>query len=94
MAGGALAGLIPTPDITNTLLRIKLFAQYALNKSSDLRFNLIHEKWSTDDWSWNLFPASGATPFSYGTTTDGTTVLSSPKQNSTFVGVRYIYKFQ
>ncbi len=91
----SIHNLVPTPDITNTLLRIKLFAQYALTKNSDLRFNLIHEKWSTGDWSWMMFPASGTTtPFVYGTTTDGTTVLASPQQNSTFVGVRYIYKFQ
>ena len=95
LAGGALAaGLIPTPDITNTLLRIKLFAQYAVQKNADLRFDLIQENWSTGDWSWKLFPPGGATPFTYGTTTDGTTVLSNPQQNSTFVGVRYIYRFQ
>ncbi len=41
-----------------------------------------------------MFPATGATAWAYGTTTDGTTVLASPKQNSTFVGVRFMYKFQ
>lgn len=94
LAGGTLAAnLVPTPDITNTMLRIKLFAQYALNKTSDLRFSVIHEKWSTGDWSWMLFPPSGATAFTYGTTTDGTTVLTDPQQSSTFLGIRYIYRF-
>ncbi len=92
LAGGTLsAALVPTPDITNTLLRLKMFAQYALNKTSDLRFNLIYEQWSTGDWSW-MFP--GGTPFTYGSTTDGTSVNAASKQSSTFVGVRYIYRFQ
>ena len=84
---------VPTPDITNTLLRIRLYAQYAVQKNADLRINLIHERWSTDDWSWMMFPASGATPWAYGTTTDGTTVSANAKQDSTFVGIRYIYRF-
>ena len=84
---------VPTPDITNKLLRIRLFAQYAVQKNADVRVNVIHERWSTDDWSWMMFPASGATPWAYGTTTDGTTVTQDPKQDSTFVGIRYIYKF-
>ena len=86
--------VVPTPNITNKLLRFKLFAQYAVQKNADVRVNLIHERWSTDDWSWMMFPASGATPWAYGTTTDGTTVTANPKQNSTFAGIRYIYRFQ
>lgn len=93
------ASLIPVPDITNTLMKIKLFATYAMQKNTELRFDLIHEKWSTDDWTWNMFPASGATPFAYcgtacgGAGTDGTTVFSNPRQESTFVGVRLKYRF-
>jgi predicted porin len=80
------------PDITSTVTRIKLFAVYALQKNSDLRVDLIHERWKTNDWSWQF---SDGTPFTYGSTTsDGTTVYMDPKQNSTFVGVRYAYKFQ
>lgn len=95
LTGGVLsAALVPTPDITNKLLRLKLFAQYPLQKNFDLRLNLIHERWSTDDWSWMMFPGGVATPFAFGTTTDGTTVISSPSQKSTFVGARLTYKFQ
>ncbi|OFZ84799.1 MAG: hypothetical protein A2W21_08305 [Betaproteobacteria bacterium RBG_16_66_20] len=89
------------PDITNKMLRLKLFAQYPIQKNADLRFNLIYERWRTDDWSWTMFPATGAAPFSYngggstGTaTTDGTTVTQNPKQSSTFAGIRYIYRFE
>ena len=57
-------------------------------------FYVIHEKWKTDDWTWMMFPASGPAPWPYGTApVDGTTVISDPTQNSTFVGIRYVYKF-
>ncbi|HEU0290051.1 MAG TPA: MtrB/PioB family outer membrane beta-barrel protein, partial [Burkholderiales bacterium] len=95
IVGGVLpATQVPTPDITNTLQRFNLFAEVPVQKNADVRVNLIHEKWSTNDWSWTMFPASGPTPWAFGTTTDGTTVNANPKQNSTFVGVRYIYRFQ
>lgn len=94
-AGGTLtpypAGVSALPAIKNSILTIKLFGEYALDKNADLRVNLIHERWKTNDWSW-LF--SDGSPFTYGATTDGTQVLANPKQNSTFLGARYIYKFQ
>jgi len=84
---------VPTPDITNKLMRVKLFAQYAVQKNAELGFNVIRELWRTNDWSWMAFPASGPQPWAYGATTDGTTVTANPSQNSTFVGARYTYKF-
>lgn len=87
MDGGAVTQV---PDVTSTATRFKLFGEYALNKSADLRIDLIHERWKSDDWTW--FFSSGNN-FQYGTTTDGTTVIVDPKQNANFVGVRYIYKF-
>lgn len=79
------------PDITSTATHIKLFGEYALKKNADLRIDLIHERWKTDDWTWFY---SNGDPFAYGTTADGTTVITDPKQSATFLGVRYIYKFQ
>lgn len=82
-------------DIENKLIRLSLFSAYSLDKSSDVRIDFIHERWETNDWSWMY---ANGTPFVYGGTaagaTDGTTVTSNPKQTSSFVGVRYIYKFQ
>ncbi len=78
------------PDIKSTTVGIKLFAEYALKKNADLRFDLMHERWKSDDWTWRF---SNGSNFQYGTTTDGTTVIVDPKQNSTFAGFRYIYKF-
>jgi MtrB/PioB family decaheme-associated outer membrane protein len=102
VGGSTLAslGLVPTPDITNKLLRVKLYAKYAVEKNAELGLNVIRELWRTDDWSWNMFPASGGTtPFEYcgtactTTGSDGTTVTAKPAQNSTFIGIRYIYRF-
>lgn len=79
-------------DIQNKLLRLSMFSTYSLAKNSDLRLDLIHERWETNDWSWMY--ASG-TAFTYGNgTVDGTTVTANPRQNATFLGLRYIYKFQ
>lgn len=82
------------PAIENKLTRLSIFSIYSLDKSSDLRLDVIGEQWKTDDWSWMF--ASGS-PFTYGTgaaTNDGTTVTANPRQTSIFVGARYIYKFQ
>ena len=81
----------PLPDITSKLTRVKLFATYALQKNADLRFDYIHERWETNDWSYQFFDG---TTFTYGTTTDGTQVTQNPIQSADFVGVRYIYRFQ
>lgn len=88
-SGGVTA--VPLPDITSTMTRLNLFAEYAFRKNADLRFDLMFERWKTDDWTWEF--STGA-PFTFGTTNDGTTIYSYPKQTSTFVGIRYKYKFQ
>ena len=81
----------PLPDITNTLKRLKLNATYALQKNSELLFEYVHELWKTNDWSWMFADGS---PFTYGTTTDGTQVVQAPKQSADWFGMRYIYRFR
>jgi len=95
----------PVPDVKNRLLRFKLDGKYAIDKKSDIRFDLIHERWKTNDWTWYF---ADGTPFSYyngnincaacsqspAQVRDGTTVTADQTQNNTFVGVRYIYRFQ
>jgi MtrB/PioB family decaheme-associated outer membrane protein len=85
------AGTSELQDINTTVLRFKFFSEHDLAKNSIVRLDLIHERWRTDDWTWSF---SNGSPFTYGTTTDGTTVTAAPRQNATFVGARYIYKFQ
>jgi len=84
----ATAGTTALPSIANQIIRLKLFVQYIINKQSDLRFDFIHERWKTNDWSWQYNDGS---PFRMN---DGTYVTAKPKQISNFVGIRYIYKFQ
>ena len=81
----------PLPDIQNKTTRLKLYATYALQKRSEVRFDFWYDRFETDDWTW-LF-ANGS-PFTYGATTDGTQVLQAPKQSSNFFGVSYIHRFQ
>jgi len=85
------SGITPLPDIRSRTTRLNLFAEYSLNKNSDLRLDVVHERWRTDDWTWEF---SDGTPFIYGTTIDGTSVYADERQSSTFVGARYIYKFR
>lgn len=82
--------LYNVPEITSELTRIKLFANYAMQKNADLRFEVTHEYWRTDDWQWMY---SSGLPWQYGTTTDGTTVFSEARQSSTWLSMRYKYKF-
>jgi MtrB/PioB family decaheme-associated outer membrane protein len=88
---GTTSGLTNLPDIKNTLTRIDVYGQYALRKNSDIRLDLAYERWQTDDWTWQF---ADSTAFTYGTTTDGTTVNAKPLQESAFVGMRYIFRFQ
>ena len=42
----------PVPDVSNRLLRLRLDGKYAIDKTSEVRLDLIHERWRTNDWSW------------------------------------------
>lgn len=95
----------PVADVKSRLLRFKLDGKYALDKRSELRMDLIHERWKTNDWSWSFADGSDFTYYSGNITCtgckpsatvnvqDGTTVKYDQHQTETFVGVRYIYRF-
>ncbi len=68
-------------------LNLNIFGKYALDKSSDIKVNLIHQRYYSNEWFWN----NNGTPFFF---TDGTTVSQKDQQNTTFLGATYIYKFQ
>lgn len=87
---GSATGVV-APEIVAKSLRLKLYAIHAWEKNADLRFEVIHERWQTDDWQYTY---TSGLPWQFGTATDGTTILTVPKQNATFLGFRYIYKFQ
>lgn len=84
--------LYPLPDVESTMTRISLFTELALNKQSDIRVDLVHEEWKSNDWQWKF---ANGTDYIYGTgSVDGTVVAGSPNYKSDFIGARYIYKFQ
>jgi MtrB/PioB family decaheme-associated outer membrane protein len=93
-AGGTTARTtVALADVETKTIRLALFAQYAIEKRSDIRFDYVYEQFKTNDWTW----LNGAgTAFTYGGTggTDGTTVLTVPRQTSSYLGARYIHRFQ
>ena len=89
------ASELPLQDIENRLTRVSMFAKYAIRKNADVQLDLVHERWKTDDWSWQF---ANGTSFAYGgggaNGVDNTVVSIKPKQVANFIGMRYIYKFQ
>ena len=73
------------PDIVFRQTALKLYGKYALDKTSSVRVDLIHQRTSMNDWAWG---ANGV-PFVY---SDGTTVMQQPTQNVSFIGVTYSYQ--
>ena len=74
------------PDVVFSETRVGVYTKYALNKQSDVRFDLAHIVSKLDEWSWGY----NGVPFVY---SDGTTVSINPIQRVTFVAARFIYKF-
>jgi predicted porin len=75
------------PDVTFRDVRLKLFGKYVLQKNADIRVDLVHDRQKLNEWTWGF----NGVPFLY---SDNTTVGLNPNQNVTFVGVRYIYRWQ
>lgn len=68
-------------------LNLNLFGKYALDKTADIRVNLAHQRYYSNEWYWN----NNGYSFFY---SDGSTVTQKDQQNVTFIGAAYIYKFQ
>ncbi|WP_168798584.1 MtrB/PioB family decaheme-associated outer membrane protein [Herbaspirillum sp. ST 5-3] len=80
LAGAAVSSL---PDVYTRQSNVKLYAIYALQKNTSIRFDFVHDRYSTNDWSWSSWAYS-----------DGTTLTQRPQQDVNFLGVTYIYRFQ
>lgn len=80
LTGAAIAGL---PDVTTRMTRLKLFAKYALQKNTGIRFDYVYDRFSTNDWTWSSWTYS-----------DGTQMLQDPVQKVNFFGVSYYYRWQ
>jgi hypothetical protein len=86
---GYTAGL---PDITNKTIKINAFMKMALDKKQDVRFDVGHEIWNTNDWTW-MFANGTAFTYSDAGTGSGTTVTANQNQTNDYLSVRYTYKF-
>lgn len=75
------------PDVTFNQIRLKLFGEYAVQKNSYIRLDLIHQRSKLDEWTWGY----NGVPFVY---SDGTTVGAKQTQTVTFAGISYVYKFK
>lgn len=75
------------PDVNYRATTLKLYGKYALDKMSDVRVDLIHQRVTFSDWAWGY----GGAPFAFA---DNSTVTMQPTQNVTFVGASYGYRFK
>jgi MtrB/PioB family decaheme-associated outer membrane protein len=71
------------PDVRYTLTSLKLSAKYAMQQDLALRFDLIYDRWRTNDWLWASWVYA-----------DGTTVRQDPRQSATFLGVTLQYNWR
>ena len=99
-AGTRLTGLTVTPPSATNLAQaavglpdvvfrksiLSVYGQYTLNRKSDIRLDVAHQKAKYSDWVWGTESA----PFTYA---DNTIVRQQVDQSVTFVGVTYIHRF-
>jgi hypothetical protein len=81
---GALPGNAPLDDILYKTTSVKLHADYALQKNSGIRVDLVHDRVRTNDWTWN-------SAFTYA---DGTVVSQKPTDKVNFIGIMGYYKWK
>jgi MtrB/PioB family decaheme-associated outer membrane protein len=74
-------------DVTYRKTQFGVFAQYMLNKSSDVRFDVLYQKSRYDDWVWG---SEGA----YFVYADNTIVKQKESQSVTLFALTYIYRFR
>ncbi len=75
------------PDVTYSVISLKLYGKYALKDNADIRVDLVHQSVRFDEWTWGY----NGTPFAY---SDNTTVSMQQNQSVTFLGASYVYKFR
>jgi MtrB/PioB family decaheme-associated outer membrane protein len=74
------------PDVTYRLLRFNLFGEYAVQKNTTLRLDLVHHRTFFNEWTYEL---SGI-PYLY---SDNTTLSAQERQKVTFIGASIVHKF-
>ncbi|MHB8948544.1 MAG: MtrB/PioB family decaheme-associated outer membrane protein [Rhodoferax sp.] len=73
------------PDIVFRQTALKLFGKYALNKSSAVRVDFVHQQSKYNDWAWGY----NGVPYTY---SDGTTLAQKTDQTVNYIGISYTYQ--
>ena len=81
------SGQLYVPDATYRDVRFKVYGTYLLQKNSDLKMEVVHDRTKLDEWTWGW----AGVPWLY---SDNTTVTLQPVQNVTFVSLVYTYRFR
>jgi len=89
-AANVAQAAIGLQDVTYRKSVAGVYGQYMLNRSSDVRLDLVYFKAKYDDWVWGS-GSSSTLPFVYA---DNTIVKQKVDQNVTLVAATYIYRFR
>jgi len=81
-----LASSGPLPEITVKHTTLTLYGTYAVKPNSGVKLQYIYDRYTTNDWAWQINPF----PFF----TNGTVLFMESPQTVNFVGVSYYYNWQ
>ena len=87
--GASMALLAATgglPDIVFRQTTLKAFGRWKSTKTSEWQIDLAHQRSTWSDWTW----AYNGTPFRY---SDGTTVAAPSHQTVSFIGMRFVHRW-
>lgn len=88
--GASVALLAATgglPDIVFRQTQLKLSGRYQVSKQSEILLDLVHQRSSWSDWAWTY----NGVDFRYA---DGSTLLRQPRQEVSFIGLRYVWRWK
>jgi MtrB/PioB family decaheme-associated outer membrane protein len=80
----------PLPDITNKHTTLTLFGRYQVTPNSGFKLEYIYDRWSTDDWAWQIIPQLTPTAFFTG----NTVIFNQSPQQVHFIGASYYYQWR
>ena len=95
IAGAGVAAVNSLPEYFYRQTSLKLFADYALERKSGIRVDLVIDRRTTNDFTWSGWTYNGAPAIAAAArTSDGTTVFNPASENTTFLGVSYYYRWR
>jgi MtrB/PioB family decaheme-associated outer membrane protein len=86
LLGYTTPGSLALPDITNRHTTVTLFGKYALQPNAGVKLEYVYDRWSTNDWAWQIFP--------FAFFTNGTVIFNETPQQVHFVGASFYYEWR